>query len=171
MPKILDNFDQYKKYQAKMKASNFMALRIKYVWRHKQDKLLGDHIKRLHNRIRQVLTVVSFRHDSLVDQAKSVVVSYLWKQLMITTAQAGVQKVYRAMVKINDFIGRCVEMARKRNETLRDLAEEKELENFIEFYRNDEYDEIYDKKVNRTMLARVGKNNFCRTDERRKFVF
>ena len=54
---------------------------------------------------------------------------------------------------------------------MRDLAEEKELENFIEFYRNDEYDEIYDKKVNRTMLARVGKNNFCRTDERRKFVF
>lgn len=79
--------------------------------------------------------------------------------------------MYRAMVKIKDFIGRCVEMARKRNETLRDLAEEKELENFIEFYRNDEYDEIYDKKVNRTMLARVGKNNFCRTDERRKFVF
>lgn len=85
MPKILDNFDQYKKYQAKMKASNFMALRIKYVWRHKQDKLLGDHKKRLHNRIRQVLTVVSFRHDSLVDQAKSVIVSYLRKQLMITT--------------------------------------------------------------------------------------
>lgn len=48
-------------------------------------------------------------------------------------------------------------MSKKRNGILRDLAEKKELENFIEFYRNDEFDEIYDKKIKPDKLAKVGK--------------
>lgn len=62
-------------------------------------------------------------------------------------------------------------MSKKRNEVLRDLAENRELENFIEFYRNDEYDEIYKQKINKDKLAKIGKSQFCRNDDRRKFVF
>lgn len=139
----------------KRAASQFLALRIKFVYAVKFARRCGLADRRAVNSMRHVFSFAGYRQEFHEASAKAMLAGFVVKESMVRKVLEGSKSVSQALKKIREFVLKCLVLQVKRRASMRELASHKELENLTEFYGD---------------KAPIGKESFCRTKEIRQKV-